>query len=53
MNSTLAIFGNETFPSIAELAEDRMEYKISIYILTYLTVPVALWGWIGNLISFR
>ena len=35
------------------LASRLIEYKISIYILTYLTIPVAVWGWVGNAISFR
>ncbi len=38
---------------IPVLAERLIEYKISIYILTYVTVPVAVWGWLGNAISFR
>ena len=44
---------NDTGQSVVGLAEEFMEYKISIYILTYVTVPVAVWGWIGNFLSFR
>ena len=44
---------NDTGPSVVSLDEEFIEYKISIYILTYVTVPVAVWGWIGNFLSFR
>ena len=44
---------NDTGTSVVALAEEFIEYKISIYILTYVTVPVAVWGWIGNFLSFR
>ena len=47
-----AVNATET-PSVVELAEEFIEYKVSIYILTYFTVPVAVWGWIGNFLSFR
>ena len=30
---------NDTGPSVVSLAEEFIEYKISIYILTYVTVP--------------
>ena len=40
-------------PSVVALAEEFLEYKISIYILTYMTLPVAVWGWMGNFLSFR
>ena len=52
MNVTLNL-NNQTILPVAVLAEEFLEYKISIYILTYLTVPVAIWGWIGNFLSFR
>ena len=44
---------NQTVFSIVALAEEFDEYKFSIYILTYMTIPVAIWGWIGNILSFR
>ena len=44
---------NQTVFSIVALAEEFTEYKFSIYILTYMTIPVAIWGWIGNFLSFR
>ena len=44
---------NQTLFSIVALAEEFTEYKFSIYILTYITIPVAIWGWIGNFLSFR
>ena len=67
MNSTMSLQENstekslsmeqeavsDTRPSVVALAEEFIEYKISIYILTYVTVPVAVWGWIGNFLSFR
>ena len=46
-------FMNITSPSVVELTEKIIEYKISVYIFTYATVPVAVWGWIGNFLSFR
>ena len=42
-----------TTPSVFDLAEDMWEYKTSIYIFTFATIPVAVWGWIGNFLSFR
>ena len=44
---------NDKGPLVVALAEEFTAYKISIYILTYVTVPVAVWGWIGNFLSFR
>ena len=44
---------NQTVFSIVALEEEYTEYKFSIYILTYMTIPVAIWGWIGNFLSFR
>ena len=35
------------------LAKELETYKISHYILTYLAIPVAVWGCIGNFLSFR
>ena len=39
--------------SVPELAKDLQLYKISQYLLNYTTVPIAVWGWFGNLISLR
>ena len=39
--------------SVPELAKELELYKISQYLLNYTTVPIAVWGWFGNLISFR
>ena len=36
-----------------ELAKELELYKISQYLLNYTTVPIAVWGWFGNLISLR
>ena len=44
---------SKSSPSVVELTQELMEYKISIYIFTYATVPVAIWGWMGNFLSFR
>ena len=44
---------NKSSPSVVELTQELMEYKISIYIFAYATVPVAIWGWMGNFLSFR
>ena len=44
---------NPTVFSIVSMAEEFTEYKFSIYILTYMTIPVAIWGWIGNFLSFQ
>ena len=38
---------------VPELAKDLELYKISQYLLNYTTVPIAVWGWFGNLISLR
>ena len=35
------------------LAKELETYKISHYILTYLAIPVAVWGCFGNFFSFR
>ena len=36
-----------------ELAKELELYKISQYLLNYTTVPIAVWGFFGNLISLR
>ena len=35
------------------LAKELETYKISHHILTYLAVPIAVWGCFGNILSFR
>ena len=45
--------GNGTLSSVKELGEQLMTYKISVFLFKYLTVPIAVWGWIGNFLSFR
>ena len=44
---------NDTTPSVIEIAEGMIENKIGVLIFTYATVPVAVWGWAGNFLSFR
>ena len=44
---------NDSSPSVMELTQTLTEYKIGIYLFTYMTVPVAVWGWMGNFLSFR
>ena len=44
---------NESSPSVMELTQALTEYKIGIFLFTYMTVPVAVWGWMGNFLSFR
>ena len=44
---------NDTTPSVIEKAEEMIENKIGVLIFTYSTVPVAVWGWVGNFLSFR
>ena len=44
---------NGNSPSVIELTQQLTEYKMSVYIFTYATIPVALWGWMGNFLSFR
>ena len=39
--------------SVPEMAKELELYKISQYLLNYTTIPIAVWGWFGNLISFR
>ena len=39
--------------NIPLLAKELEIYKISHYILTYLAVPIAVWGCFGNFFSFR
>ena len=45
--------GNETIPSVKELGEQLLTYKTSVFLFKYLTVPIAVWGWTGNFLSFR
>ena len=44
---------NEEFIPVPVLAKQLFTYKVSDYILTYLAVPIAIWGFIGNLLSLR
>ena len=39
--------------TILELGKQLLAYKTSDFIFTYITVPIAVWGWIGNFLSFR
>ena len=43
----------EVFIPIPVLAKELRMYKISSNVLSYLVVPIALWGCLGNLLSFR
>ena len=43
----------ESTQSVFDMVEEMWGYKLSIHIFTYATVPVAIWGWIGNFLSFR
>ena len=44
---------NNSSPSVVQLTQDLIEYKIGVNLFTYMTVPVAVWGWMGNFLSFR
>ena len=35
---------NQSSPSVVQLSQDMLEYKIGIYFFTYMTVPVAVLG---------
>ena len=45
--------GNHTAHSVKVLGEQLMTYKTSVFLFKYLTVPIAVWGWTGNFLSFR
>ena len=45
--------GNETVASVVELGEQLTTYRIGVYLFKYLTLPIAIWGWTGNFLSFR
>ena len=38
---------------VSVMAKELVTYKISHHILTYLAIPIAVWGCFGNFFSFR
>ena len=52
-NSTNVPNETEVFIPIPVLARELQIYKISNHVLNYLVVPIAVWGILGNLLSFR
>ena len=53
-NTTLNItLKGEHFIPVPVLAKELNIYKINDYILKYCAVPIAVWGCLGNLFSFR
>ena len=52
-NSTLDKNMESTTEALNAGPEDFLAHKVSVFIYLYFTVPIAVWGWIGNCLSFR
>ena len=46
-------FGNETEASVVAFGGQLMTYTAGAFIFKYCVVPIAVWGWTGNFLSFR
>ena len=42
-----------TTENLSLIDEDFFAYKAGVFINLYFTVPIAVWGWTGNCLSFR
>ena len=44
---------SDDYIPVPELAKGLKLYTISQFVLNYSAVPISVWGWIGNLLSFK